>query len=73
MFKIINAAITPGIHPIQVKINTIRNEPHPLSAIANGGNIIANKTLINDISSFIDFTYYKNREKGLKSQILYLI
>ena len=50
LFKIINAAITPGIHPKPVRINTIKNDPHPLSATAKGGNIIANKTLNNDIS-----------------------
>jgi hypothetical protein len=28
----------PGTHPIRVQTKTIRNEPHPLSATANGGN-----------------------------------
>jgi hypothetical protein len=53
LFKITNAAITPGTQPIPVRINVIRTEPHPLSYTANGGNIIANNTLKNDIS--IDF------------------
>lgn len=39
------AAITPGIQPKQVKIKTIKNEPHPLSITASGGNKIESKTL----------------------------
>jgi hypothetical protein len=45
LFKIINAAITPGIHPKHVKINTMITDPQPLSKIANGGNKIDNTTL----------------------------
>ena len=30
----------PGIHPINVKKNTIKKEPHPLSTTDNGGKII---------------------------------
>jgi hypothetical protein len=44
LFKIINAAITPGTQPQMVSINTIRIEPQPLSITAKGGKIIANKT-----------------------------
>jgi hypothetical protein len=44
--KIIILAITPGIQPRQVSINTIRKEPHPLSTTANGGKIIHIITLI---------------------------
>lgn len=39
-----SAAITPGIQPHRVKINTINTEPQPLSITANGGNKIDNKT-----------------------------
>ena len=42
---IINAAITPGIHPQTVNINTIIMDPHPLSITAKGGNKIDNNTL----------------------------
>jgi hypothetical protein len=39
------AAITPGIHPQTVKINTIKIEPQPLSITAKGGNKIESNTL----------------------------
>ena len=45
----IKAPITPGIQPKQVKINTIRTEPQPLSITANGGKIIESRTLNNDM------------------------
>ena len=35
----INAPITPGTHPRQVRIKTISIEPHPRSITANGGKI----------------------------------
>ena len=44
LFKITNAAITPGIHPASVNKKTITIEPQPLSKIDNGGKTIANKT-----------------------------
>ena len=43
------APITPGIHPQQVRIVTIKNEPQPLSSTASGGKIIDNITLNSDI------------------------
>jgi hypothetical protein len=42
---IINAAITPGIHPQMVNINTITIDPQPLSITAKGGNKIESSTL----------------------------
>ncbi len=45
LFKIINAANTPGIQPKQVRINTIIIEPHPLPKTANGGKMTAKITL----------------------------
>lgn len=51
------AAITPGTQPNNVSIKTIQKLPQPLSATARGGNIIANKTLINDIFSFFILQY----------------
>jgi hypothetical protein len=42
---IIKAAITPGIHPKQVKIKTITIDPHPLSITAKGGKIMQSITL----------------------------
>ena len=41
----INAAITPGIHPQTVKINTIKIDPQPLSITARGGKRIESNTL----------------------------
>ena len=41
----INAAITPGIHPQNVNNKTIKKEPQPLPITDKGGNIIANSTL----------------------------
>ena len=49
LFKITIAAITPGTHPQNVKINTIKKEPQPLSKIERGGKTIAIKTLKKDI------------------------
>ena len=49
---IIKAAITPGIHPISVRMNTIRMEPQPLSITASGGKIMDSSTLNNDIFRF---------------------
>lgn len=40
-----SAAITPGIQPKIVSINTISIEPHPLSITDNGGKMIAKITL----------------------------
>lgn len=59
MFNITNAAITPGIQPHNVKINTINMEPQPWSRTANGGKIIDKITLSNDIffySFFVDIS-----------------
>ncbi len=40
-----SAAITPGIHPNMVKINTIKTDPQPLSITAKGGNKMDKITL----------------------------
>ncbi len=53
LFKIIKAAITPGIQPNKVNIKTIKKEPQPLSIIDNGGKIIAKITLSMLIVLFI--------------------
>jgi hypothetical protein len=45
LFKIIKAAITPGIHPQTVSIKTIITDPQPLPITASGGNRIAKRTL----------------------------
>ncbi len=34
----------PGIHPNNVRINTNKTDPHPLSITDKGGKIIARKT-----------------------------
>ena len=41
----ISAAITPGIHPKSVRINTIKIEPQPLSITERGGKTMAKITL----------------------------
>jgi hypothetical protein len=48
-----SAAITPGTHPKQVKINTINIEPQPLSITAKGGNTIQSNTLKNPINPIL--------------------
>tara|TARA_B100000497_G_scaffold119212_1_gene146342 strand:- start:3140 stop:3427 length:288 start_codon:yes stop_codon:yes gene_type:complete len=45
LLMIINAAITPGTHPHNVKIKTITKDPQPLSKTAKGGNMIDKITL----------------------------
>lgn len=44
--------MTPGIHPHNVNKNTINIDPQPISMTDNGGKMIANKTLSNDIIVF---------------------
>lgn len=44
LFKITNAAMTPGTQPQSVKIKTIKTEPHPRSKTAKGGKTMDNKT-----------------------------
>jgi hypothetical protein len=45
------AAITPGIQPQQVSMNTSNTEPQPLSITASGGKIIQRITLQSDMGS----------------------
>ena len=52
LFRITRAAITPGTHPAPVSRNTMRTEPQPLSMTANGGKMMASRTLPNDITLF---------------------
>lgn len=47
------AAMTPGIHPHNVNINTINIEPQPWSNTANGGKIIDKITLSSDMIFFL--------------------
>lgn len=51
MFRITNAAITPGTQPHKVNRKTMIIDPHPFPITASGGNIMANKTL----KKLIDF------------------
>lgn len=48
----ISAAITPGIHPKSVRMNTIMKLPHPLSTTASGGKIMDSITRITDMAKF---------------------
>ena len=59
LFRMISAAMTPGIHPKTVNINTIRIEPHPLSYTAKGGNRMDNKTLQMLIIFYLVFLRYQ--------------
>ena len=54
LFKIIKAAITPGIHPSRVRIKTIKIDPQPLSNTASGGKRIDNITLQRLICNYKD-------------------
>ena len=57
LFKIIKAAITPGIQPQSHNKNTINTDPQPLSKTDKGGNTIAKRTLqilIIDLFMMID-------------------
>jgi hypothetical protein len=45
LFRMINAAKTPGIQPRSVRMRTMRIDPHPRSITAKGGNNTDNKTL----------------------------
>ena len=45
LFKITNAAITPGTQPQSHNKKTITIDPHPLSITDNGGKKMASKTL----------------------------
>jgi hypothetical protein len=45
LFNIISAAITPGTHPHNQRMKTIRIEPQPLSITAKGGHKIERSTL----------------------------
>ena len=45
LFKITNAAITPGTHPQSHNKKTITIEPHPRSRTAKGGQKIERMTL----------------------------
>jgi len=52
LFKITNAAITPGIQPQRVNRNTITTEPQPLSMTESGGKITAKITRKQPIIEF---------------------
>tara|TARA_B100000780_G_scaffold116645_2_gene81778 strand:- start:1875 stop:2045 length:171 start_codon:yes stop_codon:yes gene_type:complete len=39
LFRITNAAMIPGIHPHNVKTNTIKKNSQPLSKTEKGGNM----------------------------------
>jgi hypothetical protein len=54
LFNIISAAITPGIQPARVSINTINTDPQPLSITDKDGKIIARRTRKKDIFDQIE-------------------
>jgi hypothetical protein len=49
LLRMMRAPMIPGIQPQRVKIRTMTKEPHPLSMMDKGGNIIAKITLQIDI------------------------
>jgi len=49
LLRMMRAAMTPGTHPQQVRIVTMRIDPQPQSITARGGKIIANRTLKQDM------------------------
>jgi hypothetical protein len=66
----INAAITPGIHPARVSKKTISKEPQPLSITESGGKMIARITLNSDIAFSIcsdELAKISKRSVGLRA------
>lgn len=61
--------MTPGIHPHNVKIKTIKIEPQPLSRTEKGGKIIDNKTL-QKLKLFLFKQIYLNE---IKISLLFLL
>ena len=57
LFKITNAAITPGTQPQSHNKKVIRIEPQPLSITAKGGQIMESITRQILIMSFDDLMY----------------
>tara|TARA_R100001198_G_scaffold73667_1_gene45687 strand:- start:55 stop:477 length:423 start_codon:yes stop_codon:yes gene_type:complete len=57
LFKIIKAAITPGIQPQTVSIKTISTEPQPLPITARGGKRIASSTRHKLIKTKLQFIF----------------
>lgn len=60
----------PGTQAQSVNKNTIKIEPQPLSMTAKGGNIIANKTLSNDI---VVFFYACKYNDFYRCRVLYFL
>ena len=73
LFKIMSAAITPGIQPQKVKIRTIRKLPQPLSTIDSGGKNIARRTRIKLIAFVFSESEKKKKKSGWRSHPLILI
>lgn len=55
------AAITPGIQPQRVSMNTSNTEPQPLSITARGGKIIQRITLQSDMGSNLHIRCMKSK------------
>ena len=49
------AAMTPGIQPARVRMNTMTTEPQPWSSTAKGGKMMERRTLNNDILFSYEF------------------
>lgn len=49
LFKITNAAMTPGTHPAHVRRSTMSTDPQPQSITARGGKMMASNTRKNDM------------------------
>ena len=49
LFRMTKAAMTPGIQPARVRMNTMTTEPQPWSSTAKGGEMMERRTLNNDI------------------------
>lgn len=66
LLSITSAAITPGIQPRQVKINTIIIEPQPLSITASGGKIIERITRHILIMFSLDFFKFRMNQRLIR-------
>jgi len=49
LLRMTSAAMTPGTHPQQVRINTMSIDPHPRSYTASGGKMMDRMTRKRDI------------------------
>lgn len=65
LFRITNAAMIPGIHPHNVKTNTIKKNSQPLSKTEKGGNMKDIKALQKLKILILQLRYIYMNEKNI--------